>query len=138
MTAVEIARARLARATARRATSKRRTATASPRHDDSVAQLALEDALESVLARSMTATPNDALPDDLGALRAPELGDDVFELRVEAFQDRNALSELLALGTLSQDQRAQGADIIRQSVGSRCHGASKHRFRSVFQRRLGT
>jgi transposase len=73
MTAAEIARARLARATARRATPKRRTArraaTASPRHDDSGAQLALEGASESVLARSMTATAN-ALPDDIGALRA--------------------------------------------------------------------
>jgi hypothetical protein len=69
MTAVEIARARLAHATARRATPRRRTATASPRHDDSGAQSPLEGAPESVPARSMTATA-DALPDDIGALRA--------------------------------------------------------------------
>jgi transposase len=69
MTAVEIARARLARATARRTTPKRRTTTGSPRHDDSGAQLALEGASESVLARSMITTA-DALPDDIGALRA--------------------------------------------------------------------
>jgi Transposase C of IS166 homeodomain len=69
MTAVEIARARLAHATARRATPKRRTATTSPRHDDSGAQSSLEEASESALARSMTATA-DALPDDIGALRA--------------------------------------------------------------------
>ena len=77
MTAAEIARARLARASARRATPKRpskrrptrRAATASPRHGDSGAQLALEDASESVLAHSMTMTA-DVLPDDIGALRA--------------------------------------------------------------------
>ena len=69
MTAVEIARTRLARAAARRAAPRMRTATASPRHDDSGAQSALEDASESVLARSMTATA-DALPDDIGALCA--------------------------------------------------------------------
>jgi transposase len=69
MTAVDLARARLARATARRATPRRRTATASPRHDDSGAQSALEDASESVLSRSMI-TPADALPDDIGALHA--------------------------------------------------------------------
>ena len=65
MTAVDLARARLARATARRATPKRRTAT---RHDDSGAQSALEDASESVPARSMTTTAA-ALPDDISALR---------------------------------------------------------------------
>ena len=69
MTTVEIARARLAQVAARRATPKRRTATTSPRHDDSGAQSALEGASESVLARSMTTTA-DALPDDIGALRA--------------------------------------------------------------------
>src|ERR1700758_3894309 len=73
MTAVDLARTRLARATARRATPKthtaRRTATASPRHDDSGAQSALEDASESVLSRAMI-TPADALPDDIGALHA--------------------------------------------------------------------
>jgi transposase len=69
MTTVEIARARLARVAARRATPKRRTATTSPRHDDSGAQSALEGASESVLARSMTTTA-DALPDNIGALRA--------------------------------------------------------------------
>ena len=69
MTAAEIARTRLARATARRATPKRRPATTSPRHDDSDAQLSLEGASESVPACSMT-TPSDALPDDIGALRA--------------------------------------------------------------------
>ncbi len=37
--------------------------------------------------------------------------------RVEAFQVRNAFGELRPLGALSKDQRAQGADIIRQSVG---------------------
>ena len=69
MTAVEVARARLARTAARRATSKGRTAAISPRHDDSVAQLALENASESVLSCSMTPTSN-ALPDDIDALRA--------------------------------------------------------------------
>jgi hypothetical protein len=66
-------------------------------------------------------------------VRALHLGDDVLELCVEAFQVRNAFGELLALGTLgqslgtlSQDQRAQGADVIRQSGGRRDHGASKH------------
>jgi hypothetical protein len=42
---------------------------ASPRHGDSGAQLALEGASESVLARSMIMTA-DALPDEVGALRA--------------------------------------------------------------------
>jgi transposase len=69
MTAVEIARARLARASVRRAAPKKHPAATSPRHDDSGAQSALEDASESVLARSMIATA-DALPDDIGALRA--------------------------------------------------------------------
>ena len=69
MTAVDLARARLARATARRAMPRRRTVTASPRHDDSGAQSALEDASESVLSRAMI-TPADALPDDIGALHA--------------------------------------------------------------------
>jgi hypothetical protein len=38
--------------------------------------------------------------------------------------------ELIALGTLGQDQRAQGADVIRwrQSIGRRRHGARKRRF----------
>jgi transposase len=69
MTAVEIARARLAHATAKRATSKARVAKPSPRHDDSGAQSALEGAAESALHRAMTTTA-DALPDDVGALRA--------------------------------------------------------------------
>jgi hypothetical protein len=69
MTAVEIARARLAHAAARRADAKRRAAETPPRHDDSGAQSALEGASASVLLRSMTTTP-DALPDDIGALRA--------------------------------------------------------------------
>jgi transposase len=69
MTALEIARARLARAAVRRTAPRMCTAPTSPRHDDSGAQSALEDASESVLARSMIATA-DALPDDLGALRA--------------------------------------------------------------------
>jgi hypothetical protein len=64
MTAVEIARARLARTA-----PKKRVTKTPPRQDDSGAQSALEGAAESVLARSMTTTV-DALPDDIGALRA--------------------------------------------------------------------
>ncbi len=95
MTAVDLARARLARATARRATPKRRTtgrtATASPRHDDSGAQSALEDACESVLARSMT-TAADALPDDISALRALILTE---RAEREQIAERNAILERL-------------------------------------------
>jgi transposase len=95
MTAVDLARARLARTTARRATPKRRTAgrtaTASPRHDDSGAQSALEDASESVLARSMTTTA-DALPDDIGALRALILTE---RAEREQIAERNAILERL-------------------------------------------
>ena len=69
MTAVDIARARLARTTAKRAAPRKRVAKAPPRHDDSGTQSALEDAAESALPRAMTTTA-DALPDDIGALRA--------------------------------------------------------------------
>jgi transposase len=93
MTAVEIARARLAHATARRATPKRRTATTSPRHDDSGAQLALEAASESVLARSMTMTA-DALPDDIGALRTLILAE-----RAERAQFAERIANLERLNT---------------------------------------
>src|ERR1700752_351873 len=71
-------------------------------------------------------------------LCALELGDDVLEFRIEAFQKRIALNELLTLGTLGQYQRAQSADVVRQSVGNRYHGASKYRFPGAFQRRLCT
>lgn len=95
MTAVDLARARLARTTARRATPKRRTAgrtaTASPRHDDSGAQSALEDASESVPARSMTTTA-DALPDDISALRALILTE---RAEREQIAERNAILERL-------------------------------------------
>jgi hypothetical protein len=95
MTAVDLARARLARTTARRATPKRRTAgrtaTASPRHDDSGAQSALEDASESVLARSMTTTA-DALPDDITALRALILTE---RAEREQIAERNVILERL-------------------------------------------
>jgi transposase len=91
MTAVDLARARLARATAKRATPKRRTATASPRHDDSGAQSALEDASESVLARSMTTTA-DALPDDISALHALILTE---RAELAQFAERIAILERL-------------------------------------------
>ncbi len=91
MTIVEIARARLADATARRAAPKKRRATASPRHDDSGAQLTLEYASESVLDCSMITTV-DTLPDDIGALRALILAE-----RAERGQlaERNAILERL-------------------------------------------
>jgi transposase len=94
MTAVEIARARLARATARRAAPRMRTAPTSPRHDDSGAQSALEDASESVLARSMTATA-DALPDDIGALRALILAERAERLAERA--EREQFAERIAI-----------------------------------------
>ena len=98
MTAVEIARARLAHATARRATPKRRRATPSPRHDDSGAQLALEAASESVIARSMITTA-DALPDDIGALHALILTERAERLAERAeraqFAERIAILERL-------------------------------------------
>jgi transposase len=98
MTAVDLARARLARTTARRATPKRRTAgrtaTASPRHDDSGAQSALEDASESVLARSMTTTA-DALPDDIGALCALILAERAERLAERG--EREQLAERIAI-----------------------------------------
>jgi transposase len=94
MTAVEIARARLARATAQRATSKRRTATTPPRHDDSGTQSALESAMESVLLRPMTTTA-DALPDDVGVLRALILAE---RAEREELAQRNAqLAERVAI-----------------------------------------
>jgi transposase len=91
MTAVEIARARLAHSTAKRATPKKRAAATPPRHDDSGTQSGLEDAAESVLARSMTTMP-DALPDDIGALRVLILAE-----RAERAQlaERNAILERL-------------------------------------------
>ena len=55
----------------------------------------------------------------------------VLELAVEALDDCNALGEL---GTLGKDQRAQRADVIRQSIGRGRHGAMEGRFRSAFQR----
>ena len=90
MTAVEIARARLAHAAAKRAAPKGRAAITRPRHGDSGTQSALEGALESVLARSMTTV--DALPDDIGALRALILAE-----RAERAQlaERNAILERL-------------------------------------------
>jgi transposase len=91
MTAVEIARARLAQATAKRATPRRRAATTSPRHDDSGAQSSLEGASESVLARSMTTTA-DALPDDIGALRALILAE---RAELAQFAERIAILECL-------------------------------------------
>ena len=94
MTAVEIARARLAHATARRATPKRRTATTSPRHDDSGAQSSLEGACESVPARSMT-TIADALPDDIGALRALLLAERAERLAERA--EREQFAERIAI-----------------------------------------
>jgi transposase len=72
MSAVEIARARLGRTTAKRATPRRRAAKASPRHDDSGTQSALEGASESALHHAMTTTADalpPPLPDDIGALR---------------------------------------------------------------------
>ena len=91
MTAVEIARARVAHATARRATPKKRVARPRPQHGDSDKQSALEGAAESVLVRSMT-TAADALPDDVGALRALILAE-----RAERTQlaERNAVLERL-------------------------------------------
>jgi hypothetical protein len=90
MTAVEIARARLAHAAAKRAAPKRRAARTCPRHGDSGKQSALEGALESALARSLTTV--DALPDDIGALRALILAE-----RAERAQlaERNAVLERL-------------------------------------------
>jgi Transposase C of IS166 homeodomain len=94
MTAVEIARARLAQATAKRAAPKRCAARTRPRHGDSGTQSALESAMESVLARSMTTV--DALlpplPDDIGALRVLILAE-----RAERAQlaERNAMLERL-------------------------------------------
>jgi transposase len=93
MTAVEIARARLTHAAARRAAPRMRTALTSPRHDDSGAQSALEDAPESVIARSMTATA-DALPDDIGALRALILAE-----RAERTQFAERIATLERLNT---------------------------------------
>ena len=46
----------------------------------------------------------------------------MLELAVEALDDCNALGEL---GTLGKDQRAQRADVIRQSIGRGRHGAMK-------------
>ncbi len=69
MTAVEIARARLAHATAKRASPKKRVAATALRQDDSGPQSALEGTAESALHRAMTMT-TDALPDDVGVLRA--------------------------------------------------------------------
>jgi transposase len=94
MTAVEIARTRLARAAARRAAPRMRTAPTCPRHDDSGVQSALEDASESVLARSMT-TPADALPDDIGALRALILAERAARLAERA--EREQFAERIAI-----------------------------------------
>jgi len=91
MTAVEIARARLAHATARRATPKTRPATIALRHGDSGPQSALEGASESVLARSMMTTA-DALPDEIGALRALILTE---RAEREQLAERNAFLERL-------------------------------------------
>lgn len=94
MTAVEIARARLAQVTAKRAAPKKRVTRTRPRHGDSGTQLALEGAAESVLARSMTTTA-DALPDDVGALRALILAE---RAEREALAQRNAqLAERVAI-----------------------------------------
>jgi transposase len=96
MTAVEIARARLAQAAARRATPKRQTArrpaAMSPRHDDSGARSALEGACESALARSMTTTTADTLPNDISALCALILAE---RAEREQFAERIAILERL-------------------------------------------
>jgi len=91
MTAVEIARARLAYATAKRETPKKRVARTAPRHDDSGTQSALESAMESVLLRPMTTTA-DALPDDIGALRALILAERADRAQLA---ERNAVLERL-------------------------------------------
>src|SRR5262249_40464104 len=93
MTAVEIARARLAHAAAKRAAPKRRAARTRPRHGDSGTQSALEGALESMLARSMMTV--DALPDDIGALRALILAERAAHAATMA--ERTQLAERIAI-----------------------------------------
>lgn len=93
MTAVEIARARLARTTAKRTAPKKRVAKTPPRQDDSGMQSALEGALESVLARAMTTV--DALPDDIGALRALILAERAAHAATMA--ERAQLAERIAI-----------------------------------------
>jgi transposase len=91
MTAVETAGARLARTAAKRATPKRRIAEAPPRHDDSGARSALESVSESALPRFMMTTA-DALPDDVGALRALILAEHAERAQLA---ERNAILERL-------------------------------------------
>jgi hypothetical protein len=118
MTAVEIARARLAHATARRATPKKRVARPRPRHGDSGKQSALEGAAESVLVRSMT-TAADALPDDVGALRALILAE-----RAERTQlaERNAVLERLTTKLAHIVAELKRAQFGRRSCRRRASG----------------
>jgi hypothetical protein len=115
MTAVDIARARLARTTAKRAAPRKRVAKAPPRQDDSGTQSALESAMESVLLRPMTTTA-DALPDDVGALRALILAERAERAHLA---ERNAVLERLTAKLahiVAELKRAQfGRSIARQS-----------------------
>jgi transposase len=94
MTAVEIARARLAHTAAKRATPRKRLARTPPRQDDSGTQSALEGAAESALPRPMTMTA-DALPDDIGALRALILAERAAHAATMA--ERAQLAERIAI-----------------------------------------
>jgi transposase len=94
MTAVEIARARLAHATAKRAAPKKRVVRTPPRQDDSGTKSALEGAAESALHRAMTTTA-EALPDDIGALRALILAERAAHAATMA--ERAQLAERIAI-----------------------------------------
>jgi hypothetical protein len=94
MTAVEIARARLAQATSKRAAPKKRVAKTPPRQDDSGTQSALEGVAEPVLHRAMSTT-TDALPDDIGALRALILAERAAHAATMA--ERAQLAERIAI-----------------------------------------